>query len=44
MKTCSQGVGSPGCYLNLRLAEFETEVLTCILNHSFIRELFEAHI
>jgi hypothetical protein len=44
MKMCSHGVRSPGGYLNLGLAEFEAEVLTSVLNHSFIRELFEAHI
>jgi hypothetical protein len=44
MKICSQGVRSPGGYLNLGLAEFETEVLTTVLHHSFTRQLFEAHI
>jgi hypothetical protein len=44
MKICSQGIRSPGGYLNLGLAELESEVLTSVLNHSFIRELFEAFI
>jgi hypothetical protein len=44
MKICSQGIRSPGPYLNLGLSEFETEVLTSVLNNSFIRQLFKAHV